>query len=311
MRNRSCQCAMWLMLLFSLAGCRSGGIPLLNFLPLSKPINVVIATDSPIESAYTLVQHEAFRKAFSKEVGREVYLDLALPLLLEPGLSTGWQQLAFVSPLQYEALSNSAKFEVLAVGASGVASGMQPGVIVVRADAQVQAISGLKGKSFAFGPIESARLYPAAVTALSEHGVRASDLKKQLLPVPGSLMHLADSAAILRAVMDGTADAGVVDASYLEALPTTATADEVSRGDVRELGRTLSVPDRLVIQSPKLDSPTAVRTREFLLGASHKYPAALKDVRIAGYAAPTEECLSNIRKVARGMTEPVGSRPAE
>lgn len=299
--------------LASLTGCRTGGIPLLNYLPLSKPVNAVIATDSPLESADALLRYEGLRKAMSKSIGREVHMELAFPLLLEPGLATGWQQIAIVSPTHYASLGDAARFEVLAHG-SATGSGAQPALLITRADSGLSSVADLRDKRVAFGPQESARMSAAAMFLLEESGVRASDLKRQLLPVPGSLMHLAGSEATARAVLNKDADAAVVDEAYFAALPESGGAgdgsqnakDDPSQNQFRVLGKTMVLPDRLIVSSAKLDAATAARIRAFLVEADNTHAAALESVRIRGFEAPTAEVIDNLRRL-RGKA---GTTPA-
>jgi ABC-type phosphate/phosphonate transport system substrate-binding protein len=308
--HRGFPTALVLALAACSAGCRTGGIPLLNYIPLSKPINIVIASDSPIESAPMLLSHERLREAMSKDLGRGVHLELAFPLLLEPGLSSNWQQLAILSPQQFATLSSPDKFTVLAVASAVSPNGAEPGVLITKAVGGAADVASLKGQRVAFGPPDSARLNAAARAFLRDAGVREEDLKREILPVPGSLLTFPDSASVGRAVLDGEAIAGFVNESYLQGLSETpAGADVAARSQFRILGRTMTLPDRIVVASPTLDAATRQRVQDFLVASSRDHARALQDAHLAGFTVPTDEVLQNLRalRTKTPVAQPVES----
>ncbi len=281
-----------------LSGCRSGGIPLLNFIPLAKPVGMLLVTDTPLESADALIRHEPFRKAFSTELKREVHLELALPLLLEPQLGVGWQQFALVSPAQYAALSKPADFSVVAIAGESADAASRTAKIVVRADSELQSISQLRDKVVAFGPAEDSRTFFAAMVLLESEGVSRNQLKRQIIPVPGSLLHLGKPEEIARSVASGSAAAGVLDDSYWRRLPERGVGDELARASFRVIGETMALPDRVVLGSPKVDAETVQKTKDFLFAAGKKHGSALAEIRLGGYAPATDADVENMRRLA-------------
>lgn len=285
------------LMFISLTGCKTGGVPILNLLPSAEAIKVIYVTDSPQESAFVLRDYEGFRKAMSTELSRTVRLEPAFPILAEPGLRGGWQDFAIMTPLQYAQLKNAEEFPVTNfVGVSG--DGARPGVFVVLDSAPFEELANLRDHRVAFGPKGIARMYQAPLRELAKHGVERSDLKRQVVPVPGSLLHLKDDAAIVDAVQKGTADAGVVDAAYFAAGGTAEDVAAAARSKgLRVIGTTMAVPDRLVVCSPKIASDAIAQTRDFLATAEQRYPNELDKAGLRGFTEVEADLLPAIRSL--------------
>ncbi|MGE3181060.1 MAG: PhnD/SsuA/transferrin family substrate-binding protein [Phycisphaerae bacterium] len=276
-------------LALTLCGCKSGGIPILNIIPISNPVNVLYITDSPIESATVLLDYEGVRKAMSDALARPVRMEPAFPILAEPGLRGGWQDLAFLTPVHYAQLDTANDFRVAAyVNLTGVAA--RPALFVVKSDSNIQSLTDLKGKQVAFGPTTDARTYHAALVKLKSVGVTKADLKKQVVRVPGALMSLKSDAAVVAALMNGSTEAGVVDTAFFTADcdVENATKKAESQG-LRVLDQTVVLPDRLVVSSPKIKDETFSRAQAFFENAGSLHEQELEKAGIRGFSMPVAE----------------------
>ncbi|HUU95332.1 MAG TPA: hypothetical protein VM487_06310, partial [Phycisphaerae bacterium] len=72
--------------------------------------------------------------------------------------------------------------------------------------------------------------------------------------------------------------------------------------------KTLAVPDRLIVCSPKLPEADGAKIRRFLLDAAQDHPEVLRPLRLSGYQEPTGELLSACRRLAGESGE---SAPAQ
>jgi ABC-type phosphate/phosphonate transport system substrate-binding protein len=88
-----------------------------------------------------------------------------------------------------------------------------------------------------------------------------------------------------------------VDEAAWNELPEHAKGDEPARDKLRVIGRTLAVPDRLLVAAPRLDAATANTVREFLVNAATEHPDALKPLEIAGYQTLVPEVIADCRKL--------------
>jgi ABC-type phosphate/phosphonate transport system substrate-binding protein len=104
--------------------------------------------------------------------------------------------------------------------------------------------------------------------------------------------------SIAQSVLSGSYDAGFIDE---QAWDTFAERDEregePTRDQLRVIGKTLAVPDRLVLCSPKLSKGDRDKVRDFLFAAVQDHPDVLRPLRIAGYQQPSAELLSTCRSL--------------
>lgn len=296
-----------LILLPPSAGCyQSTGLRILNFLGLQKqPVVLALVAESRAPGAPNVLEvvnpflpYEPLQKKLTDVVGRPVALELCFPLQLEPNLRSGMYDLAIITPAQYGRFRSVDAPPVLAIAMDVPDTPARPALLVAQADSTITTIAELKGKSIAFGPAEDSRTHHAALELLARHGVRQSDLALEILPLPGSLRHLSDARSVAVAVLNGGVAAGLLDQAAWDALPERAeAANEPSRSRLRVLGRTIDVPDRLVVASPTLDEGAQKLTREFLYAARDRSPDVLKPLRCAGYVPPTAALLDACRQI--------------
>jgi phosphonate transport system substrate-binding protein len=254
--------------------------------------------------------YESLLKALGRDVDRSAGLDVCLPLAVEPSLRGGFYDVAIVSPVQYGAFRAPRDIKVLAAAAEGKDARPRLAVLVVKADAEIDTVDQLRGKSVAFGRAGDVHTHHAALSLLKAHGVRALDLSLELLPVPGSLKHLAEPTAVVQSVLGGKSAAGFLDEAAWEQLPEKSGSDGgPARDQLKIIARTPALPDRLLLCSPKLDKGVAEKTQAFLLTAKEKHPEALRPLNCAGYYRAEPELLEACVRLF-GSAQPTSS-PAQ
>ncbi len=291
-------------------GCHSAGVRFLNLIGLEKrPLSIALVADQPTEAVAEALNpfpaYAPLQNALAGELGRPVAVDVCFPFQVDSGLSSGWYDLAVVTPAQYAALPTTAGSRVLAVPVDEQKRAARRAVLIVPAGADMQAINELSGHSVAFGPAGDSRTHYAALQLLEDGGLQRSDLALEILPVPGALKHLPDAHAVLHDVLSGGAAAGFVDeAAWDDWLEQQAREGEPARNQLRVLARTSPLPDALLLVSPKLDAATADRVYAFLLAVGTAHPDVAKPLHVSGYQAPTPELLAACRSLASVVGAP-------
>jgi len=289
-------------------GCQSAGLRLLSLVGLrQKPLSVALVIDRPETAAQAINPFPAyglFQKALAEHLGRPVAVDVCFGFQVEPAFSTGWYDLAVLSPMQFAMLKAAREAHVIAVSVDMQGRSARPALLVVPADSELTAASDLRGKSVAFGPVGDARTTRAALLCLAREGVQQDDLTLELLPTPGSLKHLPDARAVVRAVISREVAAGFLDQAAWEALPEHDDREaEPARDKLRIIARTVALPDRLLVASPKLDPVTVQQIRRFALEVGREHPEVIQPLACSGYCVPTEALLC----ACRSLTEVGGS----
>ncbi len=298
-------------LLVPQTGCQSGA-PGANFLSLfglsEKPVVVGLEVEPGVLDPFT--PHEMLRKAMSETLKRPVQLRLYLPVTLAPNLTLGFYDFAYVTPTCYAQTNDRERFEVIAVSVDEAGRPERSAALVVAADAKIDKVEDLRGKRVAFGPPGDARTHLAALALLREHGLEKTDLSLLLLPVPGSLKHLPKMREIAQDVVQGSSDAGFIDEAALEALAESSDRrDEPTRDKLRVIARTVPVPDKLVLRSPKVKAEIVSAVTDFLLTADQKHPEALRALLFSAYRQPTKELLASCERLL-GAGEAAPAEPA-
>jgi len=315
MRRNATLCGWCSWLVLVNAGCQTAGLNFLSLIGLQKkPVSVAVVVDRPLEAAEALNPFSAYgslQKAMSSELGRPVAIDVCFPFQVEGGLSSGWHDLAILTPTQYARLTSPGQLRTAAFAVDRDGQAVRPAVLIVRADSPIQQIADLRGRVVAFGPAEDARTHYAALQLLEANGLKPSDLALELLPLPGSLKHLPDGRAVAQSVLNQSSDAGFIDEAAWEALPEEpARAGEPARGRLRVISRTAALPTRILVAGPKLDQATFESVRAFLLAAGQKHPQALEPLRLKGYQTTDEATLTACRELKRvAAAAPPASEP--
>jgi ABC-type phosphate/phosphonate transport system substrate-binding protein len=129
--------------------------------------------------------------------------------------------------------------------------------------------------------------------------MQKTDLALELLPLPGSLKHMPNASAVAQSVINNSFDAGFIDQRDWEALPAGAADDEPTRDKLRVLARTIRLPDRLVLASPKLAQETVTQVRDFLLKADQEHPQTLHPLQVSAYQVPSVELLNACQRLTK------------
>ncbi len=295
---------MLLLVLVTPAGCHSTSVRFLGLFGLQKdPLSLALVADQPtavvVQALNPFPSYAPLQKALSDHVGRPVAVDVCFPFQADSGLTSGWYDLAVVTPAQYAGLTKPESLRVLAVPVDQQNRPARSALLVVAANSPLRKISDLRGRAVAFGPAGDSRTHYAGLQLLESDGLKKADLALEVLPVPGTLKHLPDVRSVAQAVIAGGATAGFIDEAAWEALPEReAKEGEPARDKLRIIARTCALPDALVVASAKLDSATAEQVQSFLLAASRKHPAVLQPLAVSGYQAPSADLLAACRSLA-------------
>ncbi len=297
--------ASTLVLLSALLGCRSGGLPLINLLGIDRPLVLAVGveklpaiSDQPLDPVVTWARYEPLRAALSTYLNRAVALDMTLPGLIPPLLKDGFYHVAILSPVEFARLSEDSGATAIAVPVDAQNRALRSALLVVKSDSPIRQISELRGQSVAFGLTNDARSHIAALMLLEQNGLKPLDLKLELLPLPGSLKHLPDGRSIAQHVASGGAAAGFVDQAAWDALPATAeNRGEPARDQLRAIGQTLALPDRVAVVSGKLEASQVAQVRRFLIEELRKQAPVASGLQCAGFADITPEAISACRRL--------------
>lgn len=281
-------------------GCNrgAGGATFLSLFGLSqKPVVVALAAEPGVLDPFA--PHEELRKAMSAALQRPVRLTLGWPVQLEPNLKLGLYDFACVTPACYVAMKNRQDFEAIAVSVDEAGRVARGAVLVVAVDSKLGQVEDLRGKIVAFGPHGDARTHHAALALLRAHGLKKTDLSLSLFPVPGSLKHFPKMRDIAQSVINGGSDAGFLDELAFERFPPTSDVEgEPARGQLRVIARTMSVPDKLVLRSPKAEARVAEKMAEFLMTVGTRHPQALRPLLFSAYREPSTQLLASCERLA-------------
>ncbi len=269
-------------------GCQTAGFRLLSLMGLEqRPLSIALVADRPDDAVQAVNPFAAYRPlqtALAEQLGRPVALDVCFCFQVEPCLANGWYDLAVVTATQYARLKNPAAVRTLCVAADRKGRTARSAVLVVRSGSEIETVQDLRGRVVGFGPAEDAIVHHGAVQYLQSQGVRLEDLALDMLPIPGSPRHYPDGRATAEAVLSGAAAAGFIDEADWDELPEVGNGP--ARDQLRVIGRTPPLPLGLLIASPRLDSETAQRVREFALQVGMTRPEVLAALPVSGYREP-------------------------
>jgi ABC-type phosphate/phosphonate transport system substrate-binding protein len=287
--------ALLLVVLLAATGCQTTRDYALSAIGLQeKPLAMALVTEADSEGTLgglnPFVRYAAYQQALSEGLERPVAIDPCLAFQAQSGLASGWYSLAEVSPTDFAQLARKADLRVLAIPVDTQGRAARPAVLVVSARSEIQDVADLRGKRVAFGPAGDARTHHAAQQLLQEAGLKKTDLSLEVLPVPGSLKHMPNMAAVAKSVANQSSDAGFLDEAAWERLPPRPRKEgDASRQDLRVIARTMALPDRLLIASPKLDDEMLERARTEVLAMHQDHPEALEPLGTSAYEVPAPE----------------------
>lgn len=297
--------------LIGASGCQTTGSYLLSAFGLKKdPLAVALVLDGkPGDVAGALnpfPRYTAMQKTLGEALKRPVAVDPCFVFQASSGLNTGWYGAAIVTPTQYAHLPEDARPEVLVVSLDENKRPARPALLIVSAKSEITNIEQLNGLTVAFGPKEDARTHHAALQLLRKANIAPENLSLEVLPVPG-LKHMPNDRSVFQTVANDSSDAGFVDVAAWEALPEHGTGDELARDQFRVIAKTIDLPGRLVLASPKLDADTANALVNFLTTVDMQHPEVIAPIGIGGYQRPPEGLVAACADLTAGeMTVPSG-----
>lgn len=220
---------------------------------ISFGLTPYLGPDRTLERARPLVDY------LSREVGIRVEARAAssYPDLVRMAAS-GEADLVALSPLAY--VTAYAKGGRLRIVATPVDRGSPTylGYVVVRADdARYRRVSDLRGARFAYVDRTSTSGYLYARALLREYGL---DPDRDL----GETMLAGSHPAVIRAVLDGRADAGAIGSSLLEVAGEHMGASQ----GLRVIGKTARIPFDAYCVRADMDDGTRLRLQRALLAVT-------------------------------------------
>jgi ABC-type phosphate/phosphonate transport system substrate-binding protein len=259
--------------------------------------------------------YAGLREALAGHLGCGVQIEEFAPFQIAAHLQSGRLQYALVSESDHAAMLDELKAqEVLpdtptpsdaapAEPPEGpawtvIATGevlVRRGLIVASAKSEIQSISQIAGKRFAFGPKGDAVLDAGAMRALEAGGVGKEAIAKELLPIIPNLdflqYHISSSEAAKEVVYGIGTPAGVIEESEYEAYPATGgrlLPLRFAKDNFRILGRTEPVRSETSMAGPFLasrdaDPQVTEKVAQFLASAAATHQRAMHAVGLARF----------------------------
>lgn len=282
-----------------ICGCQdTTGFRLLRIVPSRTPPLVIgMPTENPLTALNPLTSYEYLCKALKDELDRPVTVEPCFPIQTEPNLNSGFHQVALVTPWQLASFSRPRADIVIAIATDNAGRLARSALLVVPVNSPIHTIADLRGKHVAFGRAGDSRSHAAALVLLRENGLAPLDLALEVLPVPGMLRHIDQPYVLAQQVAAGKVDAGFLDEATWEQLPEhDMERDEPTRSSLRILGRTVALPDQLVIRSDKLSDADARRVQSAFLSMNRNHPHVVSRLGCTGFREPVpatvEACLT-------------------
>lgn len=280
------------VLLMSQSGCIRQSVLALGHVFGTKPIAIGIVTENPIDMIVPFTAYDGLCRRLSKETGRNVVAQPCAPFQVESYLESGFYQFAVVTPAQYARLSNRDALTVVAAPKDSEERLARAALLLVASDSDYHEVTQLRNKLIAFGPSGNSRTHIAALELLKEHGIGRDAIKTDMLPIPGSLRHVADARAIVRSVASGGSDAGFIDEADWQTSAEAANSTSIASPErFRVIGRTIALPDALIVASPKTPQEVIDQVRRFLIAASQDNMDVLEPLKISGYVHVSDDLI--------------------
>jgi len=243
-------------------------------------------------------------KALSDDLGTPVQVELYTPQQIAFHLESGRLQFALVSGATLEQLREHGGFEIIA----SADVSRRRGVIVANADSGIRSIPELSDRRFSFGPAGDPVLDVATRASLEKGGLPIDKIKREILPIPGTLQHHFSSFESAKEIVYGGTPAGVMDAQEFEALPDsggkfTWLGFKFSKDQFNVLGYTEPVAvdtleDAKFLSALRVDAALRDKVRARLLEMESRHQRSLESLGFARFKPV-------------GETVPVKPKPAQ
>ncbi|MBN1490983.1 MAG: PhnD/SsuA/transferrin family substrate-binding protein [Phycisphaerae bacterium] len=253
-----------LCLIGFVAGCQEGG--------LLRPLRVGV-TKHDLITAELWPRWHWLRVDLGLYLGQVVQFEPLTPYQMRVHLGNGRLVLAMVDAPQYAHIAGGNNHILLATAVNAFNATERVGLIVTRADSEIQTLADLKGKRFDFGPKDDPLLDTVALAALAEAGITRDDLEKSILF--NDLFRHINSYEVAKAVAYENVAGGIIDEADYAKMPDkggTILLGLVSKDQFRVLHRLSPMPEMVVIASKEADPVLVAKAREYFLEAVNKRP---------------------------------------
>jgi ABC-type phosphate/phosphonate transport system substrate-binding protein len=197
-------------------------------------------------------------------------------------LSSGRLDFALLTEAQLEEVRRETQdFELVAHAELS----RRTGLIVTKADSDIQSLAGIKGRRFSFGPRGDAVLHYAALSTLSDAGVTIDDIKPEIIP-GSTLQYHFNSFESAKEIALGTTVVGVIDKAEYEAYPDTGfklLPLTFAKDQFRVLGETNPLPLGPFVASTHCDPELVATVRQFLVDADEHRPEMVASLGVASF----------------------------
>ena len=272
----------------------------LPFLPYQQPVRIgIVHRNAGVFDPTTWDQKgmgspwNPLRIELERVLNKPVQIEDLKLFQLAAHLQSGRLDFAFFSAEDYAELQKEfgQVGQVLAI--SKVSK--RQGLIVARAESEVQSMEDIRGRRFAFGPRGDKVLFDAALSVLESSGVKAEEIKKEILPIPNSYQyHISSAEAAFEVVYGLGTDVGVIEASEYEEYPDSGGSfllRSFGKDNFRVLARTQEISAETIAKGPFLASAEAnpedvKRVIGFLLTDSGKQKRVFAAMGLSGFQAP-------------------------
>ena len=290
------------VLTLGLTGCQpADGKTLSLFVPLEtvlyRPTPVRLGVAQTHINPFVAAPWLPLQERMSDALGRKVQVLQLKPFQIQAKFTRGELDFALVSATQYFRIARQPNCTVLATTSSPDGQTTSRGLIIVGADSAVQSLAELKGKRFAFGPIQDPILHIAAVDALMQAGVAPSDLTPELLPPFGFHVNAFEAA---KSVLYEGVTAAVVDQRTFDGWQASGgnvLAGTLSRDRFRVVAKTDPVPNNVFLAGSKTEAGLIQRVQEFIVGPASGNAEILDAMGIGGFVAANETSYAAFRAV--------------
>ncbi len=227
------------------------------------------------------------RGALQATLNKPVQISALKPFQVAAHLESGRLDFALLTDAQLEEVKKDSKeFELVARAKLAGRTGL----IVSKADSDIQSIKDVAGQRFSFGPRGDAVYHYATLAALQEQGITINDIQKEIIPIQTLQYHIS-AAESAKEIAFGLTTVGVIDKDEYEALSDTGATllpPRPAKDQFRVLGATKMIALGPFVASKHCDSETVATVRRLLLEADHERPTMVASLGIASFTGDDE-----------------------